>query len=167
MQPDREQIFAPWLPTGWKNLVISWNRNELAGLTLAGPESDISGTNPTKNSTGAKLVLEVISGRKSAREIPLCLEGLSPWGKRVVQQMLEIPFGETLSYGKIAANLGNPGAARAVAQVCARNKIGLVIPCHRVTASNGLGGFFWGLPMKERILRFEAEQRKLLEIRPT
>lgn len=113
------------------------------------------------------MILEVISGRKSGMEIPLFLDGLSPWGKRVVRQMLAIPFGETLSYGQIAANLGNPGAARAVAQVCARNKIGLVIPCHRVTASNGLGGFFWGLPMKESILRFEADQRRLLEIRPT
>lgn len=169
MQPEvgEEQIFAPWLPHGWKNLMATWHGARLASLTLAQPKAGAKARESKEISPRAELILDIISGRKRSTEIALDLDTLSDWAKQVVAQMLAIPFGETRSYGQIANTLGNPGAARAVARVCAKNRIGLIVPCHRVTASNGPGGFFWGLPMKERILQFEAEQIARLGFRPT
>ena len=76
---------------------------------------------------------------------------------RVWRQIARIPYGEVRSYGRIARALRKPQAARAVGQACGRNPVPLVIPCHRVIASNGsLGGFSAGLDVKEKLLRLEG-----------
>ena len=75
---------------------------------------------------------------------------------RVHQYLTCIPYGCTKAYGEIAAALGKPNAARAVGGACGRNRVLIIIPCHRVLASNGLGGFGAGLEMKERLLRHEG-----------
>lgn len=68
-----------------------------------------------------------------------------------------IPYGETRSYGWVARQLGKPEAVRAVGQALARNPLPIIIPCHRVVASNGkLGGYSGGLGMKRYLLRLEA-----------
>ena len=85
---------------------------------------------------------------------------LSPFAARVVQAVRQIPFGKTRSYGEVAALVGHPRAARAVGSVMAKNRIPLVVPCHRVLGSGGaLGGFsaIDGLQMKRRLLDLEAE----------
>lgn len=65
--------------------------------------------------------------------------------------------GEPLTYTSFAAELGNPQAVRAAASICARNAPALFVPCHRVLRSDGsLGGFAWGLPVKESLLAREA-----------
>lgn len=69
----------------------------------------------------------------------------------------EIEPGEPLTYTSFAARLGNPRAVRAAASICARNAPALFVPCHRVLRSDGtLGGFAWGLDVKERLLAREA-----------
>jgi O-6-methylguanine DNA methyltransferase len=76
---------------------------------------------------------------------------------RVWRQIRKIPRGEVRSYGRIAKVLRKPSAARAVGQACGRNPIPLVIPCHRVVASDGsLGGFTAGLEVKRRLLSLEG-----------
>lgn len=84
----------------------------------------------------------------------------SQWAKRVIDALLEIPFGTTTTYLNLAVKLGNPKAARAVARICANNKIALLIPCHRVTPSGKSqihpGGYRWGLERKKTILVWEA-----------
>jgi methylated-DNA-[protein]-cysteine S-methyltransferase len=71
----------------------------------------------------------------------------------------EIEPGEPLTYTSFAARLGNPRAVRAAASICARNAPALFVPCHRVLRSDGtLGGFAWGLDVKERLLEREATQ---------
>ncbi len=71
-----------------------------------------------------------------------------------------IPYGETRSYGWVAAQIKRPGAARAVGQALARNPLPIIIPCHRVLASNGnLGGYSGGLEMKRHLLALEAANR--------
>jgi methylated-DNA-[protein]-cysteine S-methyltransferase len=76
--------------------------------------------------------------------------------KAVWKKLQAIPFGVTRSYAQIAAATGKPGAARAVGAACAANPIPLLIPCHRVIASNGtLGGFSGGLAIKKALLRAE------------
>ena len=84
-----------------------------------------------------------------------------PPGTSFMQQVWEavsrIPFGETLSYGDLAALCGRPAAARAVGTAMARNPLPILIPCHRVIASNGsLGGYGGGLDLKRWLLRHEG-----------
>ena len=69
---------------------------------------------------------------------------------------MRIPAGETRSYAQLAAQLGAPRAARAVASACAHNRIAIVVPCHRVVRGDGTpGGYRWGLPLKQQLLRRE------------
>ncbi|HEV2854485.1 MAG TPA: bifunctional DNA-binding transcriptional regulator/O6-methylguanine-DNA methyltransferase Ada [Thermoanaerobaculia bacterium] len=100
--------------------------------------------------------LEGRDGGMGARELPLDLQATAfQW--RVWQALQEIPRGETRSYGEIAEALGRPGAARAVAQACASNRVALVVPCHRVVRGDGEpGGYRWGAERKRRILDLEA-----------
>ncbi|MFZ2089251.1 MAG: methylated-DNA--[protein]-cysteine S-methyltransferase [Desulfobaccales bacterium] len=75
---------------------------------------------------------------------------------RVWQELRRIPYGETVSYQRLARLLGKPQAARAVGQACGANPLPLIIPCHRVIAANGsLGGFSSGLPRKRWLLEHE------------
>lgn len=76
--------------------------------------------------------------------------------KRVWDALMKIPAGQTRSYADLAAQLGAPRAARAVASACARNKVAIVVPCHRVVRGDGsLGGYRWGLPLKQQVLQRE------------
>jgi O-6-methylguanine DNA methyltransferase len=75
--------------------------------------------------------------------------------KAVWKEMQKIPRGKTKTYGEIAAAIGRPNAVRAVGSACGANPIPLFIPCHRVVAKNGLGGFGSGLPWKKLLLEME------------
>jgi methylated-DNA-[protein]-cysteine S-methyltransferase len=84
---------------------------------------------------------------------------LAPFAGRVVAACRRIPWGQTRSYGQLAAECGSPAAARAVGQVMARNRYPLIVPCHRVLGSGGrLGGFSapQGLRLKRRLLAMES-----------
>ncbi len=103
---------------------------------------------------------EYFSGKRCCFDLKLKLVGTqfqrSVWG-----QVLAIPLGETRSYSEIAQRLGNPRAARAVGRANAKNPISIVIPCHRVVGSDGsLTGFAGGLPLKRRLLEFEAVRKR-------
>jgi len=97
-------------------------------------------------------------GRGEAVAFPdaLDFDGVSPFLRAVWEAAQDIPRGQTSSYGELAARVGRPGAARAVGQAMARNRWPIVVPCHRVVASDGgLGGYGGGLDMKKRLLRLE------------
>lgn len=83
------------------------------------------------------------------------LTGHSAFQIAVWEQLQKIPFGQTASYGEIALRLSKPGASRAVGNACGANPVPLVIPCHRVIASGGLGGFSAGRDWKLRLLALE------------
>ena len=71
--------------------------------------------------------------------------------------MREIPRGEVVTYGELAALAGAPGAARAAGSFCARNRLGLFVPCHRVVSAGGLGSYgSFGLAYKRRLLELEG-----------
>ena len=81
----------------------------------------------------------------------------TPFQLRVWQALRRIPAGETWTYARLAKEVGNPAATRAVGAANGRNPIALVVPCHRVVASGGgLGGYGGGLPRKEWLLRHEG-----------
>ena len=83
--------------------------------------------------------------------------GVPPFRRRVLEETRRIPLGETRSYRWLAERVGRPGAARAVGQAMATNPLPVVIPCHRVVASDGsLGGYGGGLAAKEALLRLEG-----------
>jgi methylated-DNA-[protein]-cysteine S-methyltransferase len=70
--------------------------------------------------------------------------------------MRDVPAGETITYTEVAARVGSPLAVRAAGSACARNLIALVVPCHRIVRTDGsLGGYYYGLPTKERLLAHE------------
>lgn len=80
----------------------------------------------------------------------------SPFQQRVWQGLMTIPFGKAISYQQLATALGQPTAARAVGAANGKNPLAIIIPCHRVIASNGrLTGFAGGLAAKELLLRHE------------
>ena len=89
-------------------------------------------------------------------ELPLDIRGTA-FQRRVWQALQQIPLGATASYGEVAAAIGQPTAARAVAQACAANELALAVPCHRVVRGDGrVGGYRWGMERKERLLEREA-----------
>jgi AraC family transcriptional regulator, regulatory protein of adaptative response / methylated-DNA-[protein]-cysteine methyltransferase len=91
-------------------------------------------------------------------EVPLDVRGTA-FQKRVWDFLQKIPAGDVYSYGEVARAIGEPRAVRAVASACARNRIGVLIPCHRVIRGNGeLGGYRWGLTRKRAML--DGERRK-------
>ena len=110
-------------------------------------------------------VAEHVAGAGDAFDVPIVLEGVGDWDRRVLEGVRTIPRGATASYGEIARRIGSPGAARAVGGAVGRNPIGLLIPCHRVIAGDGTlggyGGSWFGsreelLGLKERLLELEG-----------
>src|SRR5207245_8403674 len=105
-------------------------------------------------------LLAVLAGSRSAPDLPLDVQATA-FQARVWQALRAIPRGTTRSYQEVAASLGNPGAARAVARACATNPVAVLIPCHRVIAQDGsLAGYRWGLERKRALL--ERERSELL-----
>ncbi len=99
-------------------------------------------------------VLEYLEGKRTAFALPLDLRG-TPFQQQVWQELLRIPYGETRSYGEVACAIGKPLCFRAVGGANGANPVALVVPCHRVVASHGLGGYGGGLALKRRLLALE------------
>ncbi len=98
---------------------------------------------------------EYFRGKRKTFDIPLKIEG-TEFQKKVWNELLEIPYGETRSYLDIAKRVGNPKASRAVGMANYNNKIIIIIPCHRVIGSNKkLIGYAGGLDVKEKLLKLE------------
>ena len=98
---------------------------------------------------------EYFAGRRRSFDLPVSRRGTA-FERQVWQALETIPFGETRSYGQLAAQLGRPKAARAVGAACARTPLLIIVPCHRVIASNGaLTGFAAGMEAKRLLLALE------------
>ncbi|GAA3270821.1 methylated-DNA--[protein]-cysteine S-methyltransferase [Paenarthrobacter aurescens] len=116
---------------------------------------DITGLDdPVFAQTRAELN-EYLAGHRTAFELPLEAMG-NPFQEKVWDRLKSIPFGETVSYGELAAELGDRHLAQAVGSAVGRNPISIVIPCHRVVGGNGqLTGYAGGLPNKRFLLELE------------
>ena len=102
-----------------------------------------------------KQLEEYFSGARMQFDLPLAPEG-TKFQKAVWNALLQIPYGQISTYGKIAAQVGSPKAARAVGGACHNNPIAILIPCHRAIGANGsLTGFGGGLPLKHWLLELE------------
>lgn len=103
----------------------------------------------------ADQLLAYLAGERQDFELPLVPRG-TPFQRAVWKALLEIPYGETRTYGEIAARVGKPRACRAVGMANHRNPIPILIPCHRVIgADGGLTGYGGGLACKEALLQLE------------
>ena len=101
---------------------------------------------------------EYLAGERQTFALPLSPKG-TPFQKRVWQALLEIPYGQTTSYGEIAKKAGSPKGARAVGMANNKNPIAIIIPCHRVIGKNGaLVGYGGGLDKKQVLLKIEGIQ---------
>jgi AraC family transcriptional regulator of adaptative response/methylated-DNA-[protein]-cysteine methyltransferase len=120
------------------------------------PEADLGPGGPAFDAVVAQVVA-LLEAPERGLALPLDIQGTA-FQRRVWAALQEIPAGATASYGEIAARIGEPQAARAVAQACAHNTLAVAIPCHRVVRSDGsLGGYRWGLDRKAALLEREAE----------
>jgi methylated-DNA-[protein]-cysteine S-methyltransferase len=100
---------------------------------------------------------EYFSGRRHGFDLTLDLRGLPPFTLSVLRKLARVPYGETTTYGALAARAGRPQAARAVGTVMNRNRIPIVLPCHRVVGATGdLVGYGGGLERKVKLLELEG-----------
>lgn len=106
----------------------------------------------------AEDIIAYVEGRAPCPDVELDLSGFTEFQRRVIAAVRAIPRGQTLTYGEVALLAGRPGAARAVGQVMAANPFAILVPCHRVVARKGLGGFGWGLEVKKGLLEIERRQ---------
>ncbi len=105
---------------------------------------------------------EYFNHRRKAFDIPLLFIG-TDFQKSVWNELLNIPYGTTVSYAGLSERLGNPKAIRAVAAANGANAISIIVPCHRVIGSNQkLTGYAGGLPAKKLLLELESPMQSLL-----
>lgn len=106
--------------------------------------------------TTKQQLCEYFQGERTDFDLPLLTVG-TPFQKSVWQALQSVPYGHTTSYGDLAKQLGQPTAFRAVANANGANAHAIIIPCHRVIASNGgLGGYGGGVPLKQKLLALET-----------
>lgn len=112
--------------------------------------------------TASQQLSEYFAGTRRVFDVPLDFNG-TVFQQQVWRALLDIPFGQTRSYGDIARSIQNPAAVRAVGAANGRNPISIIAPCHRVIGANGtLTGFAGGLSAKDYLLRLEGASAKLL-----
>lgn len=120
----------------------------------------------TNEDDNQKIALQVIkeldeyfAGKRTAFDVPLDLSYGTDFQIKVWQALCQIPYGQTMSYKELAERVGKPTAFRACANANGKNPISLIVPCHRVVASDGgLGGYTGGVSIKETLLALEGWQ---------
>jgi methylated-DNA-[protein]-cysteine S-methyltransferase len=119
---------------------------------LPRPRPEASSSHPL----GDRLARYFAGERDTFADVPLDLEWCTPFQRAVAETLRRVPYGETVTYGELAALAGYPNAQRAAGSFCARNRTPLVVPCHRVVAASDLGSYgALGLEYKRRLLALE------------
>jgi len=114
---------------------------------------------PERLEGATQQVGEYLRGERKAFQLPVDLSGMTPFQQTVLNEVSEVPRGEVVTYGDLARRIGKPRAARAVGQALGSNPVPIVVPCHRVIASDGsLGGYSGrrGIKTKEALLTLEG-----------
>ncbi len=145
--------FGRQTPIG--KLYISADHNSILAISLNKP--DLYGKETPLIKKAFKELDEYFSGKRKTFDLPLKLNG-TEFQKKIWQELIKIPYGKTISYKELAKRAGNENACRAAGMANNKNKIMIVIPCHRVIGSNGnLTGYAFGLEIKKQLLDMEAE----------
>jgi len=134
-------------------VAVLWPEDDPKRVRLGDAREDAA--HPVLRKAVAQLE-EYFAGKRSEFDLPLDARG-TEFQKLVWEQLLAIPYGETRSYGQLAARLGKPTASRAVGAANGRNPLSIVVPCHRVIGTSGaLTGFAGGLETKRVLLELEG-----------
>ncbi|HWE67649.1 MAG TPA: methylated-DNA--[protein]-cysteine S-methyltransferase [Acidimicrobiales bacterium] len=137
LESDGDVLIGIWLPT------------ERKGALSQGDDAP-----PVLKDTATQLE-EYFAGERTEFDVPMELDGTA-FQRDVWHELSRIPYGVTISYGELARRVGRPKGPRAVGQANGKNPIPIIVPCHRVLASNGIGGYGGGLPMKRALLAVEG-----------
>jgi len=130
-------------------------RAEYPGASIAAVEKPL----PQPLAAWAEAIDEHLRGNQPHVDLPLDLRATA-FQMKVWRYLQSIPYGEVQSYGEVALAIGRPSAARAVAGACARNRVALLVPCHRVIRGTGeLGGYRWGLERKRFLIDLERSAK--------
>jgi methylated-DNA-[protein]-cysteine S-methyltransferase len=139
-------------------LVLECDGDVLVGIWLPNERrnvgNDADDVPPVLKETASQLD-EYFAGERTGFDVPMELDG-TDFQREVWTELTRIPYGETISYGELARRVGRPSAPRAVGQANGRNPIPVIVPCHRVLASNGIGGYGGGLKVKRQLLAVEG-----------
>ncbi|HUE06074.1 MAG TPA: methylated-DNA--[protein]-cysteine S-methyltransferase [Acidimicrobiales bacterium] len=139
-------------------LVLECDGDTLIGIWLPNERrharNDADDVPPVLKETASQLD-EYFAGERIDFDVRMELDG-TDFQREVWTELTRIPYGETISYGELARRVGRPSAPRAVGQANGRNPIPVIVPCHRVLASNGIGGYGGGLKVKRQLLAVEG-----------
>jgi methylated-DNA-[protein]-cysteine S-methyltransferase len=102
-----------------------------------------------------KEIKEYLAGKRRRFTVPFEQKHATAFHEKVYRTLMSVPYGQVVSYGELARLAGAPGAARAVGSAMKRNRLCLLVPCHRVVASNGIGGYNGQLEWKKALLDLE------------
>ena len=135
-------------------LRVSYDDDKLVSIRSQGQPSEASLPNKLSNQT-FKQIQEYLAGERRIFDLPFHMQG-TDFQVKVWKALLDIPYGETRSYGQIAAVIGQPRASQAIGGAVGRNPLWILVPCHRVIGSDGsLTGYAGGLAMKKALLNIE------------
>ena len=159
--PEIEQVVGIQL-----RLILNWQDGKLVELSLQWADGETSSSN--LSAMGKKLEDCLIRYEEGEDvvwpPIEFAFETLTPFARKVLKLLMDVPYGTTISYGELAARAGSPRAARGVGNIMGRNRWGLIIPCHRVVGANGIGGYGGlGVSMKRYLLGIEGVLPKVTE----
>lgn len=139
-------------------LVLGSDGEALNSLLLPSPERatprDSRDVPPVLVDAGTQLA-EYFAGERKVFELPTRLAGTA-FQRAVWAELARIPYGTAITYGELARRVGRPTSYRAVGQANGRNPVPIVVPCHRVVASDGIGGYGGGIDAKRVLLRVEG-----------
>lgn len=147
-----------------KTFIIAKNKQGVCNISFSGNENkflkEISSAgekvvkSPIKLSKEIKQLQEYFAGRRKKFSMKVFQKG-TKLQESVWRAISKIPFGKIISYSELAKKTNYPNAIRAVASACGKNFVPVIIPCHRVLAKNGLGGFGGGIELKKKLLKLE------------
>lgn len=148
-------------PTSIGRIRVAATAEKLVEVKLGAPE--MTGSHGSRDADllcaqARDELLEYLAGRRRSFGVPFRLFGTS-FQRSVWKAMTRIAFGTTITYGGLAERLGDPKAVRAVGVACGANPIPVIVPCHRIVAASGMGGFSGGLERKEWLLKMELTGR--------
>ncbi len=144
------------------NLIISARDGAICSIALANTDALSDAEITVSHSVlrqAAQEISEYFSGKRTRFTFAMRAEG-TPFQQSVWAALLDIPYGETKSYGEIAKTVENPKGSRAVGMACNKNPIMIAVPCHRVVGANGsLTGYAYGTGMKQSLLDLEKHTK--------
>ncbi len=142
---------------GWVETPVGWARVEIASETILSLSfTDEAPDEALRDKLPKALVQAAESCTVGSGGLPAQPLSGTPFQRKVWNILSQIPRGEKWTYRKVAEKVVGASHARAVAQACSRNTIAFFIPCHRVVATDGIGGYRWGIEIKRSLLEWEG-----------